>query len=520
MLATPLTQKPPDLDSALGKEGEKEYRRLLRVLRMARGQFFLFPVECDFPPRLRDALLARLYTDLKSEGSCLRVVTLTRDNWDMFSLPGMETPVTAGEVVALVGLEDTPGITPELGAPPRRPPALALLNLQRDGFRTCLPAPLLVWCPPHAYNALLEHAPDFFDHYSGLFHFMNAASEPAPVTSLSTPRLFDLGLLEEWVPRSPALVDFYRQQVEANPAPSSERARALIGLAEALWNIRDAEWPSRFVEAKGYIEEALGWLARKRNLLDRYQWARGQIILGNILCGLSGDHRAENIRRAIACYNAALRVYTETRYPREWVMVQNNLGNAYTNLPYGDREKNLQQAIACYQATLRITSETEMPLIWATTQNNLGTAYAELKTVNRSENLHRAIACFEAALRIHSEDDFPTQWALTQSNIGNAYSDIPDGDKEENLRRANACYEAALRVFTEQTHTYLWANTHHNMALNLWEQRRAVEALQHIQLAVGGFHSCRMEDAAHEAEEIARSMLTQIERLIFADQNR
>ena len=74
MPATHTIKTTPELERALGESGEKEYRRLLRTLRKARGGFFLFPVESDFPKPLRDALLKRLRADLAEEGNCLRVL--------------------------------------------------------------------------------------------------------------------------------------------------------------------------------------------------------------------------------------------------------------------------------------------------------------------------------------------------------------------------------------------------------------------------------------------------------------
>src|SRR5207253_2389147 len=117
-----------DLPRALGEAGEKEYRRLLRVLRMARGHFTLLPVESDFSPGLRNALLERLRADLTAHDLCLRVVPLSHTRWDLMSLPEMEAPVRPSEVVAIIGLEDTPDIVQEPGRKPERPPALALLN--------------------------------------------------------------------------------------------------------------------------------------------------------------------------------------------------------------------------------------------------------------------------------------------------------------------------------------------------------------------------------------------------------
>ncbi|MFZ0889802.1 MAG: hypothetical protein WA005_15245 [Candidatus Binataceae bacterium] len=125
----------------------------------------------------------------------------------------------------------------------------------------------------------------------------------------------------------------------------------------------------------------------------------------------------------------------------------NNLGNAYSDLPTGDRGENLRRAIECYEAALRVRTEREFPQDWATTQNNLGTAYVDLPTGDRGENLKRAVACYEAALRVRTERDFPQDWATTQNNLGTAYGNLPTGDRGENLKRAIACYEAAARGY-------------------------------------------------------------------------
>ena len=53
-------------------------------------------------------------------------------------------------------------------------------------------------------------------------------------------------------------------------------------------------------------------------------------------------------------------------------MTQNNLGAAYQNLPTGDRGANLDKAIACYLAALRIYTEADFPQDWAMTYANVG----------------------------------------------------------------------------------------------------------------------------------------------------
>ncbi len=92
-------------------------------------------------------------------------------------------------------------------------------------------------------------------------------------------------------------------------------------------------------------------------------------------------------------------MWTERDFPQAWAGTQNNLGIAYANLPTGDRSANLRRAIACYEAALRVWTERDFPQNWAGTQNNLGLAYANLPTGDRGDNLRCAIACFEAAAR-------------------------------------------------------------------------------------------------------------------------
>jgi predicted ATPase/class 3 adenylate cyclase len=139
----------------------------------------------------------------------------------------------------------------------------------------------------------------------------------------------------------------------------------------------------------------------------------------------------------------AARAAAKSLEPSRIAPSDNNLGVAYAELPTGDRNDNLRRAIACYEAALQVWTEHDFPLEWAFTQNNLGAAHAKLPTGNRADNLRRAIACFEAALRVQTERDFPLDWATTQNNLGGAYADLPTGDRGDNLRRAIVCYEAA-----------------------------------------------------------------------------
>jgi hypothetical protein len=60
-------------------------------------------------------------------------------------------------------------------------------------------------------------------------------------------------------------------------------------------------------------------------------------------------------------------------YPQ---MTQNNLGIAYWSLPTGDRAENLKLAIAAYQAALRVRTEKDFPVDWAMPQIFFGWHHA------------------------------------------------------------------------------------------------------------------------------------------------
>jgi class 3 adenylate cyclase/predicted ATPase len=114
---------------------------------------------------------------------------------------------------------------------------------------------------------------------------------------------------------------------------------------------------------------------------------------------------------------------------------QTSLGNAYSDLPTGDRARNLAKAIACYEAALKIRTKRDFPIDWALTQNNLGSAYSNLPTGNRGENVAKAITCYRAALRVRTERDRPVDWALTQNNLGTLMAIFRRAIERRTLRR-------------------------------------------------------------------------------------
>ncbi len=82
------------------------------------------------------------------------------------------------------------------------------------------------------------------------------------------------------------------------------------------------------------------------------QWATTQLNLGNAYGKLPKGNQQANLEKAIAYFEAALKVFTHETYPTNWAMVQHSLGVAYCNLQSGDQQANLEKAIACFKAAM------------------------------------------------------------------------------------------------------------------------------------------------------------------------
>ena len=504
-----------DLARALGTAGEQEYKRLLRVLTAAQGLFALVPVASDFPVEARDALLERLTEDLAVYGIAFHVARLSRERWDVLqALAAIAPPTGTPAVLAVVGLEETPGLVLEPGSPPRRPPTLALLNHARESIRAQFPFPLLLWCASAAFVALQEQAPDFYDHFIGLAEFLYAGphqslgeriEETLPVGHAVAPSTIS-------PPDSPTAVAFYETLLARHPEPSSARARALLGWAEALLGLQTKDVRVHLPQALKATEEALSILSQDKLPEET---ARGQVLMGLILSDLPTDDRATNLSKAIACYEAALQVYTEHDFPVQWALTQSNLGTAYQQLPNGDHATNLQQAIACYEVALRVFTENDFPLQWAMIHHKLGFVYDQLPSGDRELNLQRAITCYKMALRILTERDFPMEWAITQNNLGTIYQALPRGNRQANLQQAIACYEAALRIYTERDFPVDWAMIQHNLGAAYrvlsagGHQEYLQQAIAYYEAAVRGYKIVGLLEEATQDEQILASLKQQ-----------
>jgi tetratricopeptide (TPR) repeat protein len=354
-------------------------------------------------------------------------------------------------------VDQTPGDAPEAAAFWRT------LNLQREHWGS-LPAHVVFLLRPDNYEMMLRAA-DHLASWMPLKFDLRPAGEGA--TAMHSDTISGMTGSED--PRSASLTlklleeDLARYLAKPTHDPRVLLRRFYLPAASAARNVGASGLdPTALDRAFDYAERARN-IARKERMEEAE--AHANVLMGNAYQALSTGNRADNLARAITCYEAALPVYTEADFPREWAGVQNNLGNAYRNLLSVDQAEDGTRAIARYEAALRGFTESNFPKDWAMTQNNLGITYVELPTGDHAENLARAIARFEAALRVYTEADFPREWAMTRNNLGNVYSILPSGVHAEHLERAIACYEAALRVYTEADSPREWSSTQNNLGI-------------------------------------------------------
>jgi CHAT domain-containing protein/tetratricopeptide (TPR) repeat protein len=195
-----------------------------------------------------------------------------------------------------------------------------------------------------------------------------------------------------------------------------------------------------------------------------------------------GD-RAENLERAIECYQKALEVYTQQAFPGQWAKAQTDLALAYQSRVQGDRAGNLERAIELYQKTLEVYTQQAFPEDWAITHNYLALAYDSRVRGDRAENMEFAIGCCQRVLASNARDLFPNVWAATQTGLANVYRNRIQGDRAGNLEHAIECCQKALEVYTRDTFPELWAINHCTLG-RTYETRICGDRAENLERAI------------------------------------
>jgi CHAT domain-containing protein/glutaminase len=215
--------------------------------------------------------------------------------------------------------------------------------------------------------------------------------------------------------------------------------------------------------------------------------AFAQVELGSALLQNLLGSRAENLEDAIAAYQQALTVFTQTTMPIDWATTLVNLAIAYRNRIRGDWAQNLEDAIAAYQQALTVFTPTNMPALWANTMNNLANAYADRIRGERTDNLEQAIEAYQHSLTVRTRDAMPTEWAEAMMNLGNAYAIRIRGERTDNLEQAIEAYQHSLTVRTRDAMPTEWATTMMNLAI-AYQQRIQGDRADNLEQAIEAYH--------------------------------
>ncbi|GAB4524273.1 MAG: hypothetical protein Tsb0014_02630 [Pleurocapsa sp.] len=214
--------------------------------------------------------------------------------------------------------------------------------------------------------------------------------------------------------------------------------------------------------------------------------ANDLVNFANLISEFNSGNKIKNLELAIVAYQAALKIYEPTTFPKNWAIINTNLANAWRDRGISgatERDKSIETAIGLYELALEVITQEKYAYAWGNLQRNLGIAYLYRQTENYGENLEVAIACYKKALSVHNFDDFPQEWAASNNNLGDVFLKRLWGDKENNIEMAISYLEAALRVYTLQNFPHNWAMIQNNLG-NAFQSRIKGDKSDNIERAI------------------------------------
>jgi tetratricopeptide (TPR) repeat protein len=182
--------------------------------------------------------------------------------------------------------------------------------------------------------------------------------------------------------------------------------------------------------------------------------AEAEMNLGLCIQNLASVGQAR-ITDAISAYQRALRTFTRTSHPKEFVILQNNLATAFLSMPMTDERGKMREALAvqAFEEGLKVVTLIDDPVEYAMLQNNLGNALQYASSSHSLENNLRAIEAYDEALKVRTRETSPLEYANTISNKANCLSNLPDDPEQPekgngiNLAMALLYYKEARELF-------------------------------------------------------------------------
>lgn len=228
------------------------------------------------------------------------------------------------------------------------------------------------------------------------------------------------------------------------------RARILARKATAL-QATPEQGTDSIDRARVTLEEVIPMLAQ---LGSAEEVAEAEMNLGLCIQNLASVGRAR-IVDAISSYQRALRIFTRTSHPKEFVILQNNLATAFLSMPMTDERGKMREALAvqAFEEGLKVVTLVDDPVEYAMLQNNLGNALQYASSSHTIENNLRAIEAYDEALKVRTREASPIEYANTISNKANCLWNLPDDPAHPekgngiNLSMALVHYKEARELF-------------------------------------------------------------------------
>ena len=226
-------------------------------------------------------------------------------------------------------------------------------------------------------------------------------------------------------------------------------------------------------------------------------------VLGDMYRARIQGNLAENLERAVACYESAIAACPVVRYPLHWALMQRRLATTLVFRTLGNSTENIQRGIICCTQALTVFTEATHPYEWAQTLNIMGGLFKNIPSGGERENIEAAIYVFREALRVFTLADYPEDYAQVQHNLGVALNNRIAGDRIETAELAMAALFAALQVYTKKKYPLDYAMTMGSLA-TVSLNRPAIDRRISLKSALAGnYAALRIYSLAANPKEYA-----------------
>jgi tetratricopeptide (TPR) repeat protein len=389
-------------------------------------------------------------------------------------------------------------------------PVLSVINYKRENFRQHLAAPLVIWVPEYALQAIIEGAPDFWAWRSGVFEFVAPHEEVEKTWLTIEPERGQIELsnmtLEEKRKRIHLLSGLLAEYEEREDADASEIAAIRFDLLDRLGKLH------YFL---GEYQHALEFHQRALNIAEKSNYQAGVALslhhIGMIHLA-RGDYAAalveyekslkisEKLRdragvaislhqigrtlQACGDYWAALVKYEKALKISEELGDRAGVAGALHQIGLIQQDRgDYTAALTKHEKVLKILEELGDRVGVATSLHQIGNVH-----YLRGDNA-AALAEYEKSLKIKETLGNRAGLADSMHQIGRIHQARGD------YAAAQVEYEKALKIFEELGNRTDMAITHGQIGKLFTETARYSEAFEHLLFAHATFVELRSPNA-------------------------